>query len=72
MKWFKPKAEAATAPTDAVAFTRLHADIQGERTFWDDCVSWQLDEGMNETEIARVVANADKLLAARKDRFPIP
>lgn len=66
MSIFKPK-EVDTRELNA----EVRARLDSERKFWDECVLCSINEDDNaDATFRRSVDVADRLLAARRERFP--
>jgi hypothetical protein len=69
MKIFNDKAEKEDSKRAQQMIAEVGEKLANERAFWDNVIFFAEPE--NETEAARVVAVADKLLELRRQRFPL-
>jgi hypothetical protein len=52
-------------------FREEENNIKSDREFWEDCVKWMMDYELRAQDVERIIAVADELTKARRERFPV-
>jgi hypothetical protein len=56
---------------EKIDHTEERQRMMSDREFWTSCIHYIIDEGMTESGAERTISVADKLLEARRERFPL-
>lgn len=60
-----------TKSTQVDPLERTRQALKCEREFWDDIVTYMVDETTRPEDVERIAEVAERLLSLRRDKFPV-